>query len=129
MYGNVDDWIAYALARGEVVADDAASAAALVRVSDYIRLRYVMRMTGVEDDDPAIIEATYIAASVDLAEPGFWTGTYDKDDATVMTKVGDIQWTPIPGINSNADAMQPTSPMIDALLTPLGAYGTAVFVV
>lgn len=131
-YGTLADWRAYAFDRGESMptsASDAEANAALLRASDYIRTRYVLRMTGVEEDDPAVVEATYIAASIDLGEPGFWTATYDKDDATVMTGVGTIRWTPIEGLDNGSDAMQPTSPMIDALLRNLGAYGIAMLVV
>ena len=132
MYGIVTDWRAYAAARGDTAptdADDDDASAALVRASDYIRTRYHLRMTGIADDHAHLVEATYIAASIDLADPGFWTATYDKDDATVMTGAGNIKWTPIEGANSGPDAMQPTSPMIDALLRNIGFSVVSAFVV
>lgn len=131
MTATVAGWIAYAAMRGDVVADNAASAAALVRASDYIRTRYVLRFSADYDDTaPQVEEATYIAAKAELATPGFWTATYDKDDMTVLTSVGKISWTVMPGVKAGIDMMQPTSPMIEALLVPLTRWGMpAVMVV
>jgi hypothetical protein len=118
MYGTVANWIIYAALRGNVVANDAASAQALQRASDYIRTRYVLRLAPAYDaDSEATIEATYIAASYDLASPGFWAKTFTPSQTKVLTKAGDISWTPVSsmGHTSLVDAMLPTSPAIDAL--------------
>jgi len=124
MYGTVADWIAYAALRGLVVIDDAASAAALVRASDYIRTRYVIRFSDEYDGTtPAVIEANYIAAAYELETPGFWAKTFTGSQVKVLTGVGDIRWTPVDTGMNGVDAMQPTSPAIDAMLVPLTRWG------
>jgi hypothetical protein len=130
IYGTVTDWIIYAGLRGVTVVDDAASAQALQRASDYIRTRYVLRMGNPDTTDPAIVEATYIAAGYEITTPGFWAKTFTGSQVKVLTKVDAIQWTPVDGGMKGADAMLPTSPAIDALLVPLTRWGMpAVFVV
>ena len=117
MYGTVTDWIAYAVLRGNVVADDVLSVQALQRASDYIRTRYVLRLAPAFDENSeAVLEATYLAAGYELDTPGFWSTTFTASSSKVLTKVGDISWTPI-GVSgmAGADAMLPTSPAIDAL--------------
>lgn len=77
MYGTVAEWIDYAADRGLTVPDDAASAQALVRASDYIRTRYVLPRAP-EYDDPenaVVVEGTYIAAQYELTKPGFFAAT------------------------------------------------------
>jgi hypothetical protein len=125
MYGTVAGWIAYAAARGLTVADNAAAAAALVRASDYIRTRYVIRFSADYDDSaPQVEESAYIAAAYELETPGFWSATFTPSQVKVLTKVGGIQWTPVQmGGLSASDAMTPVSPAIDALLTPLTRWG------
>ena len=136
MYGTLTDWRAYATLRGNTAptaASDADATAALVRASDYIRTRYVMRFSASYDGtSPEVIEATYIAASLDLASPGIWATTYTPSQAKVLTEVKGIKWTPIgstAGIMTDGDAMLPTSPAIDALLTPLTAWGMPAIMV
>ncbi|WP_226780340.1 hypothetical protein [Oceaniglobus trochenteri] len=133
MYGNIDDWRAYATARGNSAPADASGAdatAALTRASDYIRTRYVLRMGDVDEADPAIVEATYIAAGYELATPGFWSKTFTGSQAKVLTKVDAIQWTPVDSGVRGVDGMLPMSPAIDALLMPLTRWGMpAVYVV
>lgn len=133
MTATVAGWIAYAALRGDVVADNAASAAALVRAGDYIRTRYVLRFSADYDDTaPQVEEATYIAAKYELATPGFWATTYTPATAKVLTEVKGIKWTPIAaqGAVPGADGMLPVSPAIDALLVPLTRWGMpAVMVV
>jgi hypothetical protein len=130
MYGTVADWIAYAALRGLTVADDDASAQALVRASDYIRTRYVIRfMAEYDGTAPQVIEATQIAAAYELETPGFWSKTFTASQVKVLTGVGNIKWTVTDTGMKGIDAQLPTSPAIDALLVPLTRWGMpAVFV-
>lgn len=124
MYGTVADWITYAALRGLTVADDAASAQALVRASDYIRTRYVIRFLADYDDTaPEVEEATYIAAAFELTTPGFWAATFTPSQVKVLTEVKGIKWTPVGGAGNQPDDMLPVSPAIDALLVPLTRWG------
>lgn len=131
IFGNIADWRAYALARGDsapTAASDGDATASLQRASDYIRTRYVIR-NGLEADDPNVIEATYIAASLDLANPGFWQKTYTPAQAKVLTKVDAIQWTVTDTGMKGSDAQLPVSPAIEALFAGSSLYGAAVMVV
>lgn len=124
MYGTVADWIDYAADRGLTVANDAASTQALVRASDYIRTRYVLRFLADYDDTaPKVEEATYIAAAFELETPGFWAATFTPSQVKVLTGVGSIKWTPVTSGKGDADDMLPTSPAIEALLVPLTRWG------
>lgn len=116
MTATVAGWIAYAAERGNVVADDAASAAALVRAQDYVTHHYVSQFrAGVVVSDDLIDAAVYEAASLELATPGFWSKTFTPDQQKVLTKVGDIQWT-VRGDVSGSAAATPVSTKIDAML-------------
>lgn len=127
MTATVAGWITYAAARGDTVADDADSAAALVRAQDYIAYHYVNRFgSAVEVDDDILDAATYEAANLELATPGFWSKTYTPDQQKVLTKVDAIQWT-VRGDASGTDGATPVSTKIDAMLRPYmvtlaGAY-------
>lgn len=119
IYGAIDGWRAYALARGDSAPTDASdtdASASLQRASDYIRTRYVLRL-GLASDADNVVEATYIAAGYDLASPGFWQKTFTPAQSKVLTKVEGIQWT----VQGNASlekgyaAQLPVSPAIDAL--------------
>ena len=125
MYGTVAGWIAYAALRGLTVADNAASAAALVRASDYIRTRYVIRFSAEYDETaPQVEEAAYIAAAYELTTPGFWATTFTSSQVKVLTGVGNIRWTPVQVSGmAGADTVLPVSPAIDALLVPLTRWG------
>lgn len=129
-YGTDAGWIAYAALRGLTVVNNAASTAARVRASDYIRTRYVLRfMPGYDGTAPEVAEATYIAAAFELTTPGFWATTFTASQVKVLTRVGSISWTPA-SMGMGIDGMLPMSPAIDALLTPLTAWGMpAVMVV
>lgn len=125
MYGTVADWIAYAALRGLTVEDAPAAAQALMRASDYIRTRYVIRfMADYDETAPQVAEATFIAAAQELASPGFWSATFTPSQVKVLTGVDSIKWTPV-DVNgmTGTDAMLPTSPAIDALLVPLTRWG------
>lgn len=127
MAGTVAGWIAYAAARGATVADDADSAAALVRAQDYIAYHYVNRFgSAVTVDDAILANATYEAANAELATPGFWSKTYTPDQQKVLTEVKGIKWT-VRGDASGPDAATPVSTRIEGMLRPYmvtlaGAY-------
>ena len=72
MIGTTTALIAYAGARGTVIADDAATLQALVRASDYIQFTYLDGSTCTADS-PNVVEAVYEAAIAEVAEPGIWT--------------------------------------------------------
>lgn len=134
VYGDLAGWREYALDRGDSDPTDAADAvanAAHVRGSDYIRTRYGIRMG--DDFDPLdenVIEATYIASSLELATPGFWSTTFTPSQAKVLTRVDAIQWQVVDSGITGIDGMRPFSPAIDALLAPLGGLAMpAVMVV
>lgn len=127
MPATLPDWIAYAADRGRTVVDDPASSQALTRAADYIRTHYTIRMANPED--PAITEATYIAAAFELDAPGFWGKTYTPSQSKVLTKAGPIEWDVVSTGVTGIQAMMPTSPMIEALLMPYVASRIGVFVV
>lgn len=121
MYGTLQAWRAYALARGNSAptdADEATADAARQRASDYIRLRYVSRY-GLDGTSDEVEEATYIAAAEELSSPGFWRKTFTPAQMKTLTKADVISWTPIEQEGyRGADLMQPVSPSIEALLAP-----------
>lgn len=126
MYGTIEDWRAYAALRGDTtpaVASDEVASASLQRASDYIRTRYVLRSRA-KGTEPEVIEATYIAASIDLATPGFWQKTFTPSELKVLTAVDGIRWTPIESGMGGTDSVLPTSPMIDSLLIRYESFGT-----
>lgn len=119
MAATVTGWIAYALARGDVVEDDADTAAALVRAQDYIKYRYVARLLPGYDETLAVVEpATYEAAKLELATPGFWSKTYTPDERKVLTGVEGIKWTVIGGGKGGFQDASPTSSLIEAMFDP-----------
>lgn|GEM_PF-729221 len=128
MYGDLASWRAYAAARGDnapTAADDADATAALVRASDYIRFRYVANLLPGYDttlqptgyDYPLVDEATYIAASYELATPGFFSKTYTEADRKVLTEVKGIKWT-VTGKGEGIYANSPTATLIEAMFDP-----------
>lgn len=122
MPATVSTWIAYALDRGAIVPNDAASSTALVRASDYIRLTYGRRIYNFDADNVAVVEATYIAAGMELATPGLFLRANDPAKAgKVLTAVADIEWTILPG--AKAGDVVVFVPAIDALLWPLMSVG------
>jgi hypothetical protein len=135
MYGTIADWRTYAAERGNAApttASDADATAALVRASDYIRTRYVLRFSNEYDGtEPEVEEATYIAAARELTTPGFWAATYTPAQLKVLVEVKGIKWQPVGnGSAMGVDGVLPIDPAIDALLLPLTAWGIpAVFTV
>jgi hypothetical protein len=128
MYGTLEGWRSYATARGDnapTAANDTLATAALVRGSDMIRLRYVPNLLagyGVDfvppgSDLPLVEEATYIAASLDLATPGFFSKTFSASGQKVLVGVGQIKWQVV-GDASGIYAAMPVSTLIEALFEP-----------
>ena len=128
MYGTIDDWRSYATARGDnaptaASGDDAT--AALTRASDMIRLRYVPNLLtgyGVDftpdgSDLPLTEEAAYIAASLELATPGFFSKTFTASEQKALVQVDKIRWQ-VTGDASGTYAAMPVSTLIDALFEP-----------
>lgn len=129
MYGTLAGFRAYATERGDnapTAATDAVATAALVRASDYIRTRYVVRMSlsvAEAEADANVIEATYIAARREIATPGFWSTTFSPTQAKTLVEVKGIKWQPIGAKDfglSGRDLVTPMDPAIDALLRPFG---------
>lgn len=128
MYGTIAGWRSYATARGDnapTAASDAPATAALVRGSDMIRLRYVANLlpgygidfTPTGFDMPLVEEAAYIAASLELATPGFFSKTYTAAEQKVLTEVKGIKWT-VTGDSSRTYASMPVSTLIEAMFEP-----------
>lgn len=121
MYGSINDWRAYATERGDSApsnASDADATAALVRASDHIKFRYVANLLpGYDDTLPVVEEATYVAAGLELATPGFFAKTYTPSEQKVLTKVQSISWT-VTGKPGSKYASQPVSTLIEAMFEP-----------
>ena len=121
MAATLEGWIAYAALRGLTVADEPASEQALVRGTDYIRFNYVAQfLPGYDETSPYVDDATYEAAALELATPGFWTSTFTPSQQKVLTGVGEIRWTVTGGSDSNNawTNASPTSTKIAAMLAP-----------
>lgn len=129
MAATVEGWIAYAELRGDAVANDEASAAALVRGQDYIDFHYVNRFgSAVRVDEETVDKAVYEAAKLELTTPGFWSKIYTPDQQKVLTAVGEIKWT-VRGDASGPDAATPVSTKIDSMLRPYMTKLTGMFVI
>lgn len=119
MYGTIADWRSYALDRGNSAptdADDAVATQALVRASDYVKYSYVQHFLSGYDDTLEEVElATYEAANLELATPGFFNTTFTPDQQKVLTEVKGIKWTPV-GEMSGADGARPIATKIEAML-------------
>lgn len=121
MYGSLAEWRAYALARGNnapTVANDTVAGAALTRASDHILYRYVANLLPGYDDTLAVVEpATYEAANLELATPGFFSKTFTPGEQKVLTEVRGIKWTVV-GDASKSYSASPTSTLVDAMFAP-----------
>jgi hypothetical protein len=123
-YGTEAGFEAYAEARGLVLASGDIGQA-LMRASDMVRLRYVPNLlpgygvdfTPTGSDLPLVEEAAYIAASFELATPGFFSKTYTEAEQKVLTEVKGIKWT-VTGKTSGVYSAFPSSSLIDALFWP-----------
>lgn len=122
MYGTIEAWRTYSFDRGDSAPTDASNdeaTAALTRASDYVKYSYVQHFLSRYDDTlPVVADATYEAANLELATPGFFSKTYTPDQQKVLTKVGDLSWTPI-GSADGAEAARPVSTRVDAMLSPM----------
>lgn len=120
-YGTVAGWIAYAAARGTTVADNPASAQALQRGADHIRFAWVARfLPGYDENSAGVEEATYEAATLELATPGLFAGTFTPAQQKILTGVGQIRWSTT-GDTDTTDAWAnatPTSVKVAAILSP-----------
>jgi hypothetical protein len=121
MYGTLADWRAYAAARGNTAPTDAAddlAGAALQRASDHIQYRYVANLIPGYDDTLAVVEpATYEAANLELATPGFFSKTYTPAEQKVLTAVGPLKWT-VTGDAKSTYGASPVSTLIEAMFEP-----------
>lgn len=123
-YGTEAGFEAYAEARGLVLASGDIGQA-LMRASDMVRLRYVPNLlpgygvdfTPAGSDLPLVEEAAYIAASFELATPGFFSKTFTASEQKVLTAVDSIKWTVV-GDAGGVYAAMPRSTLIDALFWP-----------
>lgn len=124
MAATVTGLIAYAAERGTVIADDVATAQALVRASDYIQYTYLAYGTCTVDS-PNVEAATYEAAIIEVDTPRFWSRTFTPADQKVLTGVKGITWT-VTGDASRSGSSTPRSTKIDAMLRACGggAYGS-----
>lgn len=129
MYGTIAGWRAYATARGDnapTAATDANATAALVRASDYVRARYIANLFSSNTADtipsgytlPLGEEGAYIAASFELATPGFFSKTYTPAQQKVLTKAGSVSWTVVGEGASAIYGAMPTSTLLDAYFRP-----------
>ena len=124
MIGTVTALIAYAGARGTVIADNPATLQALVRASDYIQYTY-LDGSSCTADSPNVVEAVYEAAMAELAEPGIWTRTYTPAEQEVLIAVDGIKWA-VTGDASKGGATIPRSTKIETMLRQCiggGLYG------
>lgn len=118
MAATVAGWISYAADRGLTVADDAASAQALVRAGDYILYRYIANLLPGYDETLSVVDpATYEAAAIELANPGFFSTTYTEAQQKTLTEVKGIKWT-VTGSTTGVYSSMPTSSLIDAMFYP-----------
>lgn len=121
MYGSLAGWRAWAAERGDnapTAASDEAAAAALVRASDVIKYRYVANLrAGYDETLPVVEEATYVAAGLELAKPGFFSKTYTPAEQKVLTQVEGIRWQVV-GNASKSYAAMPVSTLIEAMFFP-----------
>jgi hypothetical protein len=115
-------WRAYALARGDsapTAASDTVAAAALVRATDHITYRYLAQLLpGVDPETLAVVEpATYVAASIELATPGFFAKTYTPGERKVLVAAGPVRWELV-GKGDGVFGAIPVSTLIDAMFEP-----------
>ena len=121
MPATVAGLIAYAAERGTVIADNPATAAALVRARDYIQFGYLQFGTCTEES-ATVQAAIYEAAMVEVVTPNFWTATYTPAQQKVLTEVKGIKWTVVGGA-SGYGAASPRSTKIDNMLRLCGTFG------
>ncbi|PHR83105.1 hypothetical protein [Henriciella sp.] len=118
MYGTVEDWRTYATERGDSApseATDAAASAALVRASDYIEFHYVRHFVlPCTADMPLVARAAYIAASLELATPGFFSANIVPNEAIAEVGAGSARVKFRDGVDPIAGAV-PVVSAIDSM--------------
>ena len=78
-------------------------------------------LSGYDATSDYVEEATYEAASLELATPGFFTATYTAQERKVLTEVKGIKWTVVQGEADRAEAWAnatPVSTRIESMLSP-----------
>lgn len=116
MTATVADWITFAAARGDTVANDANSASALVRAQDHYTYALLPRLYSAPPD--AVADAVvYELAKLELATPGFWSKTFTPDQQKVLVQVDNIRWQ-ARGEASGAMGAMPVSTKVEAMLAP-----------
>lgn len=129
MYGSLTEWRAYAAARGNTApgaATDPVATAALVRASDYVRSRYVVNLASGYSADAVpsgaeyslSVEGAYIAASFELATPGFFSKTFTPSQQKVLTRAGAVAWSVVGNGANGIYGATPISTSLDALFRP-----------
>jgi len=118
MVATVAGLIAYSAERGTVIADNPATAQALMRATDYIQFNY-LEFGNCTVDSPNVEAATYEAAIIEVSTPFFWSKTFTPADQKVLTGVKGITWT-VTGDASRAGSSTPRSTKIDAMLRACG---------
>jgi hypothetical protein len=116
--GTAEGFRAYAGARGwEVTADDLTITQALQRSTDHILIDYVARFkSGYDETAPNVIPATYEAARLELATPGFFSTTRTPGQQKELVQVADIKWQ-LTG-DGGKGPVAPISTRVEALLAP-----------
>lgn len=118
MFGSVAAWRTWAGERGltGVPADDTTATQALVRASDHIEFFYVPRFIPPYDGTSPNVEiATYEAAMLEAATPGFFSKTFTPSEQKVLTEVKGIKWTPL-GTGTSTRASTPVSTNVERAL-------------
>ena len=124
MIGTVIALIAYAAARGTVIADTAATLQALVRASDYIQYTYLTGSTCTAAS-PNVESAVYEAAMAEVAIPFIWTKIFTPAEQKVLVGVASLKWQ-VTGDASKGGASIPRSTKIETMLRECiggGLYG------
>ena len=76
----------------------------------------------------AVVNSVYAAAYAEMKSPGTLSATYTPGQAKVLTKVGDISWTPVQGA-TGATSWMPVLTVVEGLLAPFlvgGIHGRGV---
>jgi len=117
---DVAGWIAYAAARGDTVADDASSATALVRAVDHIAYHYLNRLLpGLDAATLVVVDpATYEAAKLELATPGFFNTIFTPDQQATIVDAGGVKFAQVAGMKAGFEGATPTSTLIAAMFDP-----------
>ena len=95
--------------------------AALRRGQDHLAREYNERwaIEFENDDAPELVKFSIIeAALVEARNPGALSPTVKASEAKMLTGVGSISWTPIPGPNG-VDALRPRLLHVEAMLSGL----------